>query len=766
MSDFQSLQRTLSHHLSPTLYHSTMARHPLLIAFAGLALSISQAAATWSIVFVDSRTGEMGIASATCLANFDLQANSPVVVVGRGMAAAQSSVDVGGANRTRIRDALLAGTNPAAILQQLAAADLQHQTRQYGLIDRSAQGFTFTGAECNPWAGGLFGSFSYTYAGQVFEITYSIQGNILTGEPVVNAALAAAINTPGDMPARLMAAMQAASVTGGDSRCSCTGTPPCPPPTFAKSSDCAYYIVSRVGDADASALSLPSSGNGQAVAIDLSGDGKPELIVPVVLTTNPAPTRFMLFTNQTPTGSVTPSFAPSINYPCVASPLAAAAGDVGDVTGDLLPDVFIAGGSTAANAPGAITYYRNAPVGGGGGGALNNPVDLATTRRSMSIVLADVDGRNGKDILYCTSTQVFARFNQGNGTFADAFLIGGVTAPNNLFVADLNSDGFPDVGIGAGFAGVRYFPGRGDGTFATFVNLAMPATLRGTIAVDFDGDGDPDLASITASAASTLAVRLNMGGAAFASARVLDTGTLGASLNAADINGDGRPDLAYTDSLFRLDIFLGNGDGTFAPVTRQGLVSPVGTLTLADLNGDALPEAILNNGAMTILSNNRGRFLSSVGFASGNYFLNFNIANQAANAPDPVLQLRTAFDAMRTQLIGLTDAVQTRIAMPTNLQPGKPGAYMTVDLRDYRGMPVTSPPQTLTFTRQGNGPYATSGGTVENLGGGRYRVLVSAIRYGTDTFTIVANDSHRPVTLMPAPALTLTKGPNLELQVP
>ncbi|MFN6041354.1 MAG: hypothetical protein ACK46V_05560 [Phycisphaerae bacterium] len=61
-----------------------------LMSVAGIA---SPAHATWSIILIDTRTREVGIASATCLTGFDLRAGSPVVVTGVGAAAAQSFVE-------------------------------------------------------------------------------------------------------------------------------------------------------------------------------------------------------------------------------------------------------------------------------------------------------------------------------------------------------------------------------------------------------------------------------------------------------------------------------------------------------------------------------------------------------------------------------------------------------------------------------------------------------------------------------------------------
>ena len=55
----------------------TLARSIAVAALAGLAGSAS---ATWSILIVNTRTGEIAVGSATCLTGFDLEANTPVLV--------------------------------------------------------------------------------------------------------------------------------------------------------------------------------------------------------------------------------------------------------------------------------------------------------------------------------------------------------------------------------------------------------------------------------------------------------------------------------------------------------------------------------------------------------------------------------------------------------------------------------------------------------------------------------------------------------------
>ena len=221
---------------------------PLRLLFAALALLLCSAPlrATWSIIIVDTRTGEIAIASATCLTGFDLQLNACVLVVGRGAAAAQSYVDFTGQNRILIFNQLLSGTDPNQILNLLAASDPGHQTRQYGIVDVQGRAVGFTGTGAGAWGGHL--------TGQIGTLVYAIQGNVLTGQPVITAAELALRTTPGDVAEKLMAAMDAARAMGGDGRCSCNPNLPtscgAPPASFTKSAHIGYLLIARPGDVD------------------------------------------------------------------------------------------------------------------------------------------------------------------------------------------------------------------------------------------------------------------------------------------------------------------------------------------------------------------------------------------------------------------------------------------------------------------------------------------------------------------------------------
>ena len=234
----------------------------LALSAAVLTGLTATAQATWSIVLVDTATGEVAIGCATCLEGLDLEIYVPVVLAGVGGACAQSSIDTTGRNRRYIWDELQKGTSPKDILTGLAGLDSSHQSRQYGIVDMKGRRITFTGSQCGAWAGGV--------AGKRGTIIYAIQGNVLTGQPVISDAEDAIRNTDGDLAERLMAGMEAAQADGGDGRCSCDpaaptrcGSPPAGfDPDTDKSAHIGFMLVTRVGDLDGVCNRIDGCSNG------------------------------------------------------------------------------------------------------------------------------------------------------------------------------------------------------------------------------------------------------------------------------------------------------------------------------------------------------------------------------------------------------------------------------------------------------------------------------------------------------------------------
>jgi uncharacterized Ntn-hydrolase superfamily protein len=101
---------------------------------------------------------------------------------------------------------LAGGSTAQQALDALVAADELREQRQAGLVDRNGGAATWTGGECNAWAGGRTGD------------GWAAQGNILTGPEVVDALADTFASTTGTLAERLAAALLAGDRAGGDRR--------------------------------------------------------------------------------------------------------------------------------------------------------------------------------------------------------------------------------------------------------------------------------------------------------------------------------------------------------------------------------------------------------------------------------------------------------------------------------------------------------------------------------------------------------------------
>ena len=207
----------------------------------------SRALATWSVIAVDRSTGRVVIASATCVDRDDefLKGVQAVVVPGKGVAACQAAVDNTHQNQMLVFQELQKGTDPKTIVEMLSK-DPAFQTRQFGILDLQGRRAGHSGLGN--------GYVSQDMQGQVpgTEIFYSIQGNILRPGQVVPNAVAAFVKTSGAITDRVMAAMEAADGSGGDSRCTCPpwptdGSKP-PIPCDEKTAHVAYILMAETGD--------------------------------------------------------------------------------------------------------------------------------------------------------------------------------------------------------------------------------------------------------------------------------------------------------------------------------------------------------------------------------------------------------------------------------------------------------------------------------------------------------------------------------------
>ncbi len=180
----------------------------MLLEWLGLTLlTVSQSViptpmGTFSIVAVDPKTGDLGVAVASKF----LAVGSVVPYAQAGIGAIATQAFANTTYGPKGLALLKKGLTPQQVLKQLLAADKDREHRQVGIVDAKGRAAAFTGKKCLPWAGHIVGK------------GYAVQGNILAGEQVVRAMAKAFETTQGELAERLMAALEAGEAAGGDAR--------------------------------------------------------------------------------------------------------------------------------------------------------------------------------------------------------------------------------------------------------------------------------------------------------------------------------------------------------------------------------------------------------------------------------------------------------------------------------------------------------------------------------------------------------------------
>ncbi|QJR34175.1 DUF1028 domain-containing protein [Gemmatimonas groenlandica] len=165
--------------------------------------------ATFSILGYDPATGEVGGAVQSRV--FSVGNGVLWAEAGVGAAATQAIVDVSyGPQAIAL---LRQGVKPAEVIKRVwqgdpdpRPVDWTKEGRQFAVIDAQGNVAAYTGPKATVWAGDKQGKFC------------TAQGNILASAEVVNAMVSAFENTTGHLSLRLMAALEAGQMAGGDKR--------------------------------------------------------------------------------------------------------------------------------------------------------------------------------------------------------------------------------------------------------------------------------------------------------------------------------------------------------------------------------------------------------------------------------------------------------------------------------------------------------------------------------------------------------------------
>jgi len=362
--------------------------------------------------------------------------------------------------------------------------------------------------------------------------------------------------------------------------------------------------------------------DGYSVAVaDLRGDGILDLVVADKWQSigNPAAEVSVLLGNGDGT------FQSAVTYTTGAYEATSVA--VGDLRGNGIPDLVVANECLSLNPNGNCTGIGAASVLLGNGDGTFQPAVAYSSGAidAFSVATGDLRSIGIRDLVVannclngdCPTGSASVLLGNGDGTFQPAVNYGsGGVGSRSVAVADLNGNGIPDLVVASecqtencetsdGTAGVLL--GNGDGTFQSVVTYDSGSPYSNVVAVgDLRSDGIQDLVVASGYGSNVLGVLLGNGDGTFQApvTYALD-GHLGDSVAIGDLNGDGIPDLAVTVSCKNVrdghclganpvSVMLGNGDGTFqAPIQFASGAPGVGTVAIADVNGDGRPDLVV-----------------------------------------------------------------------------------------------------------------------------------------------------------------------------
>ena len=299
---------------------------------------------------------------------------------------------------------------------------------------------------------------------------------------------------------------------------------------------------------------------------------------------------------------------------------------VGDFNGDGVIDIV------APEVQGPVTLLNL-----GHGTFSTSIAESAQLVQSPAAAVADFNGDGKLDIAVPDNEFVSLYRGHGDGNFTFSKILGSLGPATGLLTADFNGDGKPDLAaIENGTlqimlnAGDGTFPMPAGGFHSTATNLASTF-----ITADFNGDGKADIA-VPADSGDSIAILLGNGDGTLQTSKPTPplpgraVGGTSQVLVAADFNGDGKPDLVTLSSTmgggppYVVDLLFGNGDGTFqSPVVvpiALDTFSPV--LVLAgDFDGDGKQDLILGSdfpqAVVWLRGNGDGTFQSPQAYGTG-----------------------------------------------------------------------------------------------------------------------------------------------------
>ncbi|HEV8058485.1 MAG TPA: FG-GAP-like repeat-containing protein, partial [Gemmataceae bacterium] len=247
-------------------------------------------------------------------------------------------------------------------------------------------------------------------------------------------------------------------------------------------------------------------------------------------------------------------------------------------------------------------------------------IPLAAGEGTASVVVADVNGDGFPDIITANRIDdtVSVFLSDGDGTFQLPMTFAVGPRVSRIAVGNVVNDGKPALLVGNhGDNTISILLGNGDGTFEPQIVIPAGTRVVGAITADVNGDGIPDLI-MDNYAADTIWVLLGNGNGTFGAPTIYPTDNDGQfqgvlQPTVADVNGDGIPDLIYPTYIGGdVVVRLGKGNGTFGPAMKFAARPGAYAVDVVDVNGDGILDLVcvnaVDNSVSVLLGNGNGTF--------------------------------------------------------------------------------------------------------------------------------------------------------------